>query len=187
MSQPTLSVQRTMPVTCSTSRLRISAGSLIGRASTLATTGTTGAFISTLPSASAIASAAGRISAQWNGALTGSGSARLAPAAFSDLDRPLDRGLAWPETTTCPGALSLATPQTSPCAASAATSQHGWQIEPEDRRHGALPDRHRLLHRLAADLQQLCRVGERERARGAERRILAERVAGDEGGVILEA
>src|SRR5690606_11513225 len=40
VSQPTQSVQRTMPVTCSTRRLRISEGSLMGRARTLATSGT---------------------------------------------------------------------------------------------------------------------------------------------------
>ena len=129
MSQPTLSVQRTMPVTCSTSRLRISAGSVIGRASTLATSGTTGAFISTLPSASAIASAAGRISAQWNGALTGSGSARLAPLALA-ISIARSTAALLPETTTCPGALSLATPQTSPCAASAATSSTAGRSSP---------------------------------------------------------
>ncbi len=68
-----------MPVTCSTSRARIASGSDTGVASTLAITGTEGALIATLASASRMTSAAGCISAQWNGALTGSSTARRAP------------------------------------------------------------------------------------------------------------
>ena len=56
--------QRTVPVTCRTSASMIAAGSVIGCASTLATTGTTGALIETFDSASAMASAAGCINAQ---------------------------------------------------------------------------------------------------------------------------
>ena len=47
----------------------------------------------TVSSASAMASAAGCISGQWNGALTGSSMPRLAPRALADLDRALDGGL----------------------------------------------------------------------------------------------
>jgi hypothetical protein len=77
--------------------------------------------------------------------------------------------------TTWPGALSLATPQ------------HGFEVEPEDRGHGALPDRHRLLHRLAADAQELCRVGDRDHSGRAQRRIFAQRVPGDIGGRVGDA
>ena len=54
-------------------------GSSIADAITLATKGTIGALISTLPSASAMTSAAGCIRLQWNGALTGSRTALRAP------------------------------------------------------------------------------------------------------------
>ena len=47
-------------------------------------------------------------------------------------------------------------------------------------------DRHRLLHGAAADAQQPRRVGDRQRLRRRERRIFAERVAGDEGGIARE-
>ena len=55
----TVSRQRTRPVTCSTSLAAISAGSVSGLTVTLATTGTTGARISTPASAARITSAAG--------------------------------------------------------------------------------------------------------------------------------
>ena len=45
--------------------------------------GTTGGLIMTLPSASAITSAAGCISAEWNGADTGSSIARRTPLALA--------------------------------------------------------------------------------------------------------
>ena len=54
------------------------------------------------------------------------------------------------------------------------------EIEAEDRRHRALADRDRLLHRLAAQAQKTRGILERQRAGGAKRRIFAERMAGDE-------
>ena len=53
-SHSMLSRQRTRPVTCSTSRCRIVSGSLSGRAVTLATNGTAGAWIAAEASAAAI-------------------------------------------------------------------------------------------------------------------------------------
>ena len=108
----TLSRQRTVPVTCSTSRRRMSAGSLMADARTLEMTGTDGARIVTFASASAIASAAGCISEQWNGADTGNGSARRTPCAFPT---SATRSIAdlWPDSTTWVGSLSLATWHTS--------------------------------------------------------------------------
>src|SRR6266496_3255580 len=84
--------QRTVPVTCSISRRTISSGAVTGRAVTLQTRGTAGGLTVTPPSASAIASAAGPISAQWNGADTGSISARLAPLVLAiSIARSTDR------------------------------------------------------------------------------------------------
>ncbi len=59
----------------------IRAGSWFGSAVTFATTGTLGACSATPASAAASRSAAGCISEQWNGALTGSFFASFAPAA----------------------------------------------------------------------------------------------------------
>ncbi len=56
----------------------------------------------------------------------------------------------------------------------------------EQRRHRPLSDRDRLLHRLAAKLQQTRGIGERERAGSCERRIFSERVPGDERHLIPE-
>ena len=75
--------QRTVPVTCSIRRRTISSGAVTGRAVTLHTTGTAGGLIVTPRKASAIAPAAGRISAQWNGAETGSISAGHARALLA--------------------------------------------------------------------------------------------------------
>ena len=55
-----------------------------------------------------------------------------------------------PEITTWVGSLSLATWHTSPCAASAASFSRRLLADAEQRRHGALPDRHGRLHGLAA-------------------------------------
>ena len=51
--------------------------------------------------------------------------------------------------------------------------RHGGKIEAQNRRHRALADRHGLLHRVAANAQQLGGVLERERAGGGEGRIFA--------------
>ena len=82
--------------------------------------GTAGALISTLASASAIASAAGCISAQWKGALTLSGMKRRTPCALASSAARSMAVLA-PEMTAWVGSLSLASWHTSPCAASAAS------------------------------------------------------------------
>src|SRR6476646_6010474 len=113
--------QRTVPVTCAIKALTISPGCWIGRASTLATTGTTGGLTGTFDSASAMASAAGCISAQWKGADTGSSMARRAPLLLAISTARSTAALS-PDTTTCPPPLSLAASQTWPCAASLATA-----------------------------------------------------------------
>ncbi len=64
--------------------------------------------------------------------------------------------------------------------------QGGVEFEPEQRRHGALPDRHGALHGIAANPQQPGRIGDGQAAGGGERRIFAERMAGDESRVPLE-
>ena len=76
-----------------------------------------------LASASAIASAAGCISAQWKGAETGSSIVRLAPCSRARIIARSTAAL-WPEITTCWGSLSFAASQTSPSAASEAID-HG--------------------------------------------------------------
>ena len=94
-----LSRQRTRPVTCSTSSRWTSAGSAVIAAVTLANSGRRSAPGGVLASASAIASAAGAISGQWNGAETGSGMPRLMPCSLTSA---IARSIAalWPESTT---------------------------------------------------------------------------------------
>ena len=112
----------------------------------------------TSASAFAIASAAGCISLQWNGADTGSSIARLAPLVLAISSARSTAALS-PETTTCPPPLSLAAWQTWPCAASLGDRHRRLIVEAEQRRHGADADRHRLLHRKAAGAQQPRGVG----------------------------
>ena len=83
----------------------------------------------------------GAISAQWNGADTGSMIARLAPFSVA-ISTARSTAARWPETTTCPGALSLAAAQTSPWRLPR-RSPAPRQVEAEQRRHGADADRDR--------------------------------------------
>ena len=62
----------------------------------------------------------------------------------------------------------------------------GIELETQQRRHRAGADRHRLLHGAAANAQQPRGVGDGERAGRRQRRIFAERMAGDELRVALE-
>jgi len=55
-------------------------------------------------------------------------------------------------------------------------------LRPDQRGHGAASNRNGALHGLAAQLQQAGRVGDRDRAGGAEGGIFAQRMAGDEAG-----
>ena len=162
----------------------MAAGSVSASASILATSGTRGAAEGRSASALAIASAAGCIKAQWKGADTGSSMARRAPLAFAISVARSTASLA-PETTTWPGALSFATSHTFPvaAAASAAAAAAAAGIEAEQSRHRAFARRDRFLHRLAAQPQQPRRIRDAEGARGAKRRIFAERMAGDESNV----
>ena len=113
--------QRTVPQTCRTRPSRISAAVVTGRAVTLATTGTAGSIQRAAESACAMASAAGRISEEWNGAETGKRTARLTPRRLAmSIARAM--AAAVPDRTTWPPPLSLATSQTSPSDASAAIS-----------------------------------------------------------------
>ena len=61
------------------------------------------------------------------------------------------------------------------------------EVEPEQRRHRALADRDRLLHRLAPEAQQTRGILKAQGARRAQGGIFAERVAGDEGRVARNA
>ena len=59
-------------------------------------------------------------------------------------------------------------------------------FEADDGGHRALAGRNRGLHGIAADAQKARGVGDREHAGGAERRIFAERMTGDEGNLVLQ-
>src|SRR5690606_27527082 len=82
-SRWTTSTQRTGDDACRTSASRMRAGSDSTATSTLLSTGQRGARTSIAAGACASRSPAGRSSAEWNGAETGSGIARFAPAAFA--------------------------------------------------------------------------------------------------------
>ena len=103
-------------------------------------------------SAAVIASAAGCMRAQWNGAETGSASARLAPPALASSIARSTAALV-PEMTTCPPPLSLAAWQTQPGEPEIARRLRGdrrrlRKVEPEEGGHRALAGRNRALHRV---------------------------------------
>ena len=115
---------------------------------TFATSGTTGAAIATPASASAIASAAGCISAQWKGALTGSSSARFAPFALAISTARSTAALS-PRHHHLPRIVVVRRLAHLPLRRLRRHRLHRRQVEPEERRHRPHPHRHRLLHRRA--------------------------------------
>ena len=68
----------------------------------------------------------------------------------------------WPLTTICPGLLSLATAQTWLARRRRGDLARRGDVEAEQRRHRALADRHRLLHRPAAPLDEPRRLADRQ-------------------------
>lgn len=62
-----------------------------------------------------------------------------------------------------------------------ACGQYIGVFEAKDRCHTALAGRHRLLHQLPAQLDQLDCIGERQAIGSYQRRILAEAMPGNEG------
>ena len=81
--------------------------------STFRTTGNVGSLAVTRASSPARRAAAGAMSAQWKGALTGSITLFLPASATAR-----STAVRWPATTIWPAELMFATPTTSPCAAS---------------------------------------------------------------------
>ena len=125
---------------------------------TLAITSTAGSLTVTVLNASAMMSAAGCIRAQWNGAETSSSTARLAPRPRA-IATARSTARASPDTTTCPGALSLAAWHLA-FRRLLGDRHRRLVIEAEQRRHRAGADRGCPLHGAAAGLQQPRRVGE---------------------------
>ena len=111
--------------TCRTSASIAARASRFGSPSTFATTGMRGSATRNARNSGARRSSAGFISAQWNGALTGSGIARLAPSALARSAARCTAATA-PAMTTCPAPLTFAGLTTSPCAA----SSHAWLTLP---------------------------------------------------------
>ena len=138
----------------------------------------------TLTGASAAASraAAGASSDEWNGALTGSEHGALGAAGFRSFDRPLHRG-GVPGDHHLPGGVEVDRLDHLPLGRLDASGPHRIVVETEQRGHRALAQRDRLLHRLRAQPHEGQRILERERAGGDQRRVLAETVPGDDGGL----
>src|SRR4029434_2252133 len=119
-SRYTQSFQRPGLATCCTRNGFTSSAVVVKPASTFRTTAIRGALTVTRSSAAARRSAAGFMSAQWKGALTGSITLFLAPRAAAPATAR-STAARCPAMAIWPGELMLATPTTSPCAASAHT------------------------------------------------------------------
>ena len=172
-----VSTQRTGDAAWRTSASVIAAGSASIATSTLFITGIRGARCARARDSPCSFSAAGCISVEWNGALTGSGIARFAPRA---LHSSIARSTAAfsPAITTCPGALKF-TGCDHALRRLDAGRAHRVVVEHEDRGHRALPFGHRFLHRLRAEAHQRQRIAEGHRAGRDQRGVFAEAVPGD--------
>ena len=145
-------------------RPRQAAASRTTAASTLLTSGRLGVAERRAPRAPAPAGPAPAASARsGTGADTGSGTARLAPAALH-LSEARATAAAWPAITTWPGELTLAGATTSPSRRLAAGGLDRGEVEAEDRGHRPDADGHGLLHVLAARAAP-CAARRRARAR----------------------
>ena len=126
------------------------------------------------------ASAAGAISAQWNGAETAA-AGRACAVGLGDLDGGV-HGRLVPEITTWPPPLSLAS-FAQRAGGRLGSARRCVSATFRSRRPAAPPSRppggNRPLHGLAAQAQQPRRVGDVQRAGGGQRGIFAERVARD--------
>ena len=132
-----------------------------------------------------MASAAGAIRAQWKGADTGEHDGALRALSRRKRDGALDRRLV-ARNHDLGAAIVVRDVADLPLRGLARDLGGRGLVEAEQRRHGADPDRRRALHGLAADAEQTGGIGDGESAGGGERRVFAERVAGDEGSVALQ-
>ena len=130
-------------------------------------------------SASSIASAAGCISGQWNGALTGSSTARLAPMSLASSTARSIAPLS-PEITTWLGSLSLATVHTSPSAAALAMRVASSRSAPSKAAIAPCPTGTAACIACPRSLSSLAVVARSNEPAAHKRRIFAEAVAGDE-------
>ena len=152
---------------------------VFGCASTLATTGTAGFATSSPRSSGASLSSAGFISAQWNGALTASGTTRRAPSAFARSDARATAAFV-PAMTTCPGALKFAGLDHIAVSGVVTGLFDRLPRRAQHSRHRALSHRNRFLHVLPAAPHDPDGIVERERAGDHVGGILAEAVPGDD-------
>jgi len=121
-----------------------------------------------------MASAAGAISEQWNGADTGSSMARRMPRSLATSMARLT-ALRAPEITTWPPPLSLATSITSCRSGWPSTRRRAADAQISRACSSSTPNRgHRLLHGAAAHAKQLCRLRDPQAARGGKGGVLAE-------------
>src|SRR5207244_335593 len=116
----THAVQRTGLATWRRRNGTTSAAVRVRPASTLRTTGILGSLTVILASSAASRSAAGDMSAQWNGALTGSSTLLRPPRSLASATAR-STAVLWPAMTICCSEFTLAMSTTSPLAASAHT------------------------------------------------------------------
>jgi len=179
-SRSTDSCQRTVPETWRTRPSRQDEASRTGRASTLLTSGTAGSRKESAASSGRSRSCAGFMSAQWKGAETGQPDRALRPRGLAALGGAVHRA-GVPRDHDLARCVHVGRRDDFSLRRLPARGLDRRQVEAEDRGHGPDPDRHRLLHVLAPAPDRSQGVGQAERIRGHERRVLAERVPGDPG------
>ena len=176
-----LSRQRTRPVTCSTRSRRIVSGSDASAAVTLASTGTASGRMVTFGQRLAHARRRRAASAGNGTARTRtSGMARLMPLALAI---SAARSIASFDAGDHHLARRIVVGDDADAALGRGFLRHGFggfDLGADQRGHRALAHRHGGLHRLAARFQKPRRIGQAEGARGAQRGIFAQRMAGDQ-------
>ncbi len=141
------SVQRTRPVSWRASSSRSSSALVTGSAVALATTGMDGSRSGAAARCGWNVSTAGAISGEWKAPPTFSGTTRLAPSSLAAAGSR-SSAVHSPDTTTLPGALSLATASTWPWAVASTAISTPFGRQPQDRAHRPGPRVGGPLHRL---------------------------------------
>ena len=174
----TLSRQRTRPVTCSTSRCLMAAGSVISDASTLATSAPAASQSDTVLERR-LHGVGGRLHQRaMERRAHRQHHAALASLGLGHLDGALD-GLLVAAHHDLAAAVVVGDSERLALRRFLAGFLGRFELDAEQGRHGADADRHRLLHRLAAQLHKPRGICKLQRADRGQCRIFAQRVAGD--------
>ena len=176
----TQSVQRTGLATCWTRNGFTSSAVRVTPPSTLRTTGMRGSLTATRSSSAARRSAAGFMSAQWKGALTGS-STLFRPPRAAAASTARSTAARCPAMTIWPGRVDVGHPHHLALRRLRADLLDGGQLHAQSAAIAPVPTGTASCMNSPRRRTRRTASAKRERARDHERRVLAQAVAGGEG------